>query len=261
MAELKLTAVSKSFNTQAGVITALSCVDLTIKEGEFLCVVGPSGCGKSTLLNLIAGLEFPDQGRLLLDDSEITGPAADRVLIFQEPALFPWLSVIDNVAFGLKMQGGAKQHRTARAMELLDLVHLSAFRSSWIHQLSGGMRQRVALARALALEPAVLLMDEPFAALDAQTRDMLHEELEMLWQKTGKTIVFITHNVREAVRLGTRVLLMSADSGKFVKEYPINLPRNRHLEDVELVKIASVIRDDLKEVVATASGRKGCPNG
>lgn len=260
MPELKLLDVSKVFFSQAGTIPALSNANLTIKNGEFLCVVGPSGCGKSTLLNLIAGLEFPDSGRILLDEKAIAGPGSDRVLMFQESALFPWLTVLDNVAFGLKMQGLPKQKCDSRARELLDMVHLSAFERSCIHELSGGMRQRVALVRALALDPDILLMDEPFAALDAQTRDMLHEELELLWQKTGKTIIFITHNVREAVRLGTRVLLMSAGSGRFVREYPVDLPRNRHLEDIDLVKIASVIRDDLKNEVQMTSGRRGNTN-
>lgn len=247
MPELKIIGVSKVFLSHAGVISAVSDANLTIEEGEFLCVVGPSGCGKSTFLNLIAGLVFPDDGEILLDGERIMGPGPDRVLIFQEPALFPWLTVLDNVSFGPKMLGMSKGERTDRARALLNMVHLSAFERVWVHELSGGMRQRIALIRALALDPHILLMDEPFAALDAQTRDMLHEELELLWQKTGKTIIFITHNVREAVRLGTRVLLMSARHGKFVREYPVDLPRNRQLEDVELVKIASVIRDDLKK--------------
>lgn len=247
MPELKIMGVSKVFLSQAGVISAISDANLTIKEGEFLCVVGPSGCGKTTFLNLIAGLVFPDYGEILLDGETIKGPGSDRVLIFQEPALFPWLTVLDNVSFGPKMRGMSKDERTGRARALLNMVHLSAFERAWVHELSGGMRQRIALIRALALDPHILLMDEPFAALDAQTRDMLHEELELLWQKTGKTIIFITHNVREAVRLGTRVLLMSGKNGKFVREYPVDLPRNRQLEDIELVKIASVIRDDLKK--------------
>jgi NitT/TauT family transport system ATP-binding protein len=257
MPELQIKMVSKVFFSQSGAIFALSDADFTIKQGEFICVVGPSGCGKSTLLNLIAGIVFPDQGELLLNEAAIKGPGSDRVLIFQEPALFPWLTVIDNVSFGLKMQGMKKKERTSRSRELLDMVHLAPFENAWTHELSGGMRQRVALARALALDPDILLMDEPFASLDAQTRDMLHEELELLWQKTGKTIIFVTHNVREAVRLGQRVLLMSLNGGRFIKEYSIDLQRNRHLEDVELVKIASVIRDDLKAEVQRAPRRKG----
>ena len=260
MSELKIIGVSKVFFSQAGMISALSDANLTIKNGEFLCVVGPSGCGKSTFLNLIAGLVFPDYGEIRLDGETVTGPGPDRVLIFQEPALFPWLTVLDNVSFGPKMRGMAKAERTARARELLSMVNLSSFERVWVHELSGGMRQRVALIRALALDPDILLMDEPFAALDAQTRDMLHEELELLWQKTGKTIIFITHNVREAVRLGTRVVLMSAQDGKFVREYPVNLPRNRQLEDIDLVKIASVIRDDLKKEVQKASRQEGHMN-
>jgi NitT/TauT family transport system ATP-binding protein len=258
---LQLIGVSKVFLSQAGAITAISDANLAVRKGEFLCVVGSSGCGKSTLLNLIAGLVSPDRGRILLDGEPVKGPGPDRMVIFQEPALFPWLSVLDNVTFGPKMRGVSNAERTGRARELLGMVHLTAFENAWVHELSGGMRQRVALARALALEPEILLMDEPFAALDAQTRDMLHEELELLWQKTGKTILFITHNVREAVRLGERVLLMSAAGGAFIKEYPVDLPRNRHLEDVELVKIASVIRDDLKEEVRRVSRLKGYANG
>ena len=257
MPELHINMATKVFFSQAGPISALSDANLTIKQGEFLCVVGPSGCGKSTLLNLIAGLVFPDQGEILLNGEAVEGPGSDRVLIFQEPALFPWLTVIDNVSFGLKMQGMSKAERTSRSRDLLSMVHLATFENAWTHELSGGMRQRVALARALALDPDILLMDEPFAALDAQTRDMLHEELELLWQKTGKTIIFVTHNVREAVRLGQRVLLMSLNGGRFVKEYPIDLHRNRHLEDIDLVKIASVIRDDLKAEVQQASRLKG----
>jgi NitT/TauT family transport system ATP-binding protein len=258
---LQLIGVSKVFLSQAGAITAISDANLAVRKGEFLCVVGSSGCGKSTLLNLIAGLVSPDRGRILLDGEPVKGPGPDRMVIFQEPALFPWLSVLDNVTFGPKMRGVSNAERTGRARELLGMVHRTAFENAWVHELSGGMRQRVALARALALEPEILLMDEPFAALDAQTRDMLHEELELLWQKTGKTILFITHNVREAVRLGERVLLMSAAGGAFIKEYPVDLPRNRHLEDVELVKIASVIRDDLKEEVRRVSRLKGYANG
>jgi NitT/TauT family transport system ATP-binding protein len=258
---LQLIGVSKVFLSQAGPITAISDANLSLRKGEFLCVIGSSGCGKSTLLNLIAGLVAPDRGRILLDGEPVKGPGPDRMVIFQEPALFPWLSVLDNVSFGPKMQGVSKTERTDRARELLGMVHLAAFENAWVHELSGGMRQRVALARALALEPEILLMDEPFAALDAQTRDMLHEELELLWEKTGKTILFITHNVREAVRLGERVLLMSAAGGEFIKEYPVDLPRHRHLEDVDLVKIASVIRDDLKEEVRRVSRLQGHTNG
>ena len=175
-------------------------------------------------------------------------------MIFQEPALFPWLNVRQNVAFGLKVAGLTQSDQDQRVNELLQLVHLTRFADAWIHELSGGMKQRVALARALALDPAILLMDEPFAALDAQTRDLLHEEMELIWQRTGKTIIFVTHNVREAVRLGTRVILMSPAGGVVRREYPIDLPRNRFLEDLDVARIASVIRDDLRREVMVSGG-------
>ena len=246
--KVELRGVSKMFEGNRPVV-ALDSIDLGVRTGEFVCLLGPSGCGKSTLLNLVAGLDQPTTGRVLIDDRPVQGPGTDRVMIFQSAALFPWLNVVQNVAFGLKMAGMAREERTERAMALLKTVKLDAFARSWVHELSGGMKQRVALAAALALDPEILLMDEPFAALDAQTRDQLHEELEAIWEQTGKTVVFVTHNVREAVRLGTRVLLMTARQGRIKREYPVDLPRHRHLEDVDLVKIASVIRDDLRAEV------------
>ena len=246
MAIIELHNVSRHFVSESGVVPAVTALDLVVKEGEFLCLVGPSGCGKSTLLNLIAGFERPDVGKVLVDGVEVVKPGPERFVIFQEPALFPWLNVRQNVAFGLKIAGLPQAEQDLRVNELLQLVHLPRFADAWIHELSGGMKQRVALARALALEPAILLMDEPFAALDAQTRDLLHEEMEQIWQRTGKTIIFVTHNVREAVRLGTRVILMSRHGGSIRREYPIDLPRNRFLEDLEVARIASIIRDDLR---------------
>lgn len=253
MPKIDLLNVNKIYFGKTGIIHALNNVNLTIEDGEFLCIVGPSGCGKSTFLNVIAGLVSVDEGQVLVDDMPVKGPGTDRVLMFQEPALFPWLNVIQNVAFGLRMAGLLKEESYERARALLRIVKLTKFEKSWIHELSGGMKQRVALARALALDPNVLLMDEPFAALDAQTRDMLHEELELLWLETGKTIIFVTHNVREAVRLGNRVILMTARSGKIKKEYKIELPRPRHIEDTELIEIARIIRDDLKVEVMKVS--------
>ena len=209
------------------------------------------------MLNLIAGLEKPDRGSITVDGAPVLKPGPDRVVMFQEAALFPWLNVIQNVSFGLKMAGVPKAERQERAMALLKMVKLVPFARSWVHELSGGMKQRVALAGSLALDPGILLMDEPFAALDAQTRDQLHEEIEQIWEETGKTVVFVTHNVREAVRLGTRVILMTARQGRIKREYPVNLPRHRHLEDVDLVKIASVIRDDLRQEVIEAHQGEG----
>lgn len=254
MSKVLLDNVSKVFLAESGPLQVLDNVTLPIAEGEFVCILGASGCGKSTLLNLIAGLELPDHGAVLVNGRKVQGPGPDRVVMFQEAALFPWLNVVQNVAFGLKMAGGSKKERLERAMDLLKMVKLTGFARSWIHELSGGMRQRVALAAALALDPEILLMDEPFAALDAQTRDQLHMEIESIWEATGKTIVFVTHNVREAVRLGTRVLLMTPRTGRISREYPIDLPRYRHLEDVDLVRIASVLRDDLRAEVERSGG-------
>jgi NitT/TauT family transport system ATP-binding protein len=253
MSKVILENVSKVFIGQSGPVQAMTDFSLSIGDGEFLCVVGPSGGGKSTLLNLVAGLEKPDRGKILVDGRVVTAPGTDRVVMFQEAALFPWLNVMQNVGFGLKMAGVPRPERHARVMELLETVGLASFATAWVHELSGGMKQRAALAMVLAPDPGILLMDEPFAALDAQTRDQLHEEIEMIWESTGKTVIFVTHNVREAVRLGTRVILLSGRQGRIKREYPIDLPRHRHLEDVELVKIASVIRDDLRLEVLQAA--------
>ena len=249
MSCVELNNVTRVYHGQSGPVYGLKGFNLTIERGEIVCVAGPSGCGKTTLLNVIAGFEPPDIGEVLINGQKVAGPAPSRFVIFQEHALFPWLNVRHNIEFGLKMAGVAKNEREDRAEALLAAVNLSRFATAWIHELSGGMKQRVALARALAMEPEILLMDEPFAALDAQTRDMLHEEVESIWQRTNKTIVFVTHNVREAVRLGTRVILMTAQGGTIHREYPVDLPRNRHLEDVDVVLIASRIRDDLKREV------------
>lgn len=257
MSSVELKDVTRVYLGQSGPVYGLKGFNLTIKHGEVVCVVGPSGCGKTTLLNVIAGFEPPDIGEVLINGEKVAGPAPSRFVIFQEHALFPWLNVRHNVEFGLKIAGVAKNERKDRAAALLAAVNLSRFASSWIHELSGGMKQRVALARALAMDPEILLMDEPFAALDAQTRDMLHEEVESIWQQTKKTIVFVTHNVREAVRLGTRVILMTAQGGTIFREYPVNLPRNRYLEDVDVVLIASRIRDDLKREVMQSGPTEG----
>jgi NitT/TauT family transport system ATP-binding protein len=252
MAKVELRGVSKVYVGQSGSVHALTDLNLEIADGEFLCVIGPSGCGKTTLLNVVAGFERPTAGEIIEDGEAVTGPSPHRFVIFQEPALFPWLNVRENVAFGPRMAGEGRRSQHEKADRLLKMVNLTRFSSAWVTELSGGMKQRVALARALAMDPDVLLMDEPFAALDAQTRDMLHEALEEIWQQTRKTVVFVTHNVREAVRLGTRVILMSAHGGRILKEFPIDLPRNRYLEDVGVVKIASQLRDELRQEVISA---------
>ena len=246
---IRLRGVTKSYDTAIGPFTALRDVDLSVRAGEFLCIVGPSGCGKSTLLHLIAGLHQQTSGEVWIDNSEVRGTGTDRILIFQELGLFPWLTVAQNVAFGMRMKGIPKSIRKAKVREYLRLVHLQQFHDSYVHQLSGGMRQRVALARALATEPDVLLMDEPFAALDAQTRDLLHDELERIWSETGRTIIFVTHNVREAVRLGDRVVLMTFRPGQVKREYTVDLPRPRHLEDVHVAGAAREVLDDLREEI------------
>ena len=238
-----LREISLSYqNGNGSRLLALDGIELKVRQGEFVCMVGPSGCGKSTLLHLIAGLRQPTSGNVLVDDHLVDGPGTGRILIFQELGLFPWLTVGQNVEFGMKMQGVAKRDRRERTAHYLRMVHLSQFSDSYIHQLSGGMRQRVALARALATEPDVLLMDEPFAALDAQTRDLLHDELERVWSETGRTIIFVTHNVREAVRLGDRVVLFTFRPGCIKREFEVDLPRPRHLEDVTVARRIAVGR-------------------
>jgi NitT/TauT family transport system ATP-binding protein len=245
--KVALDGISLSYKTTSGErLLALDNINLQVKPGEFLCIVGPSGCGKSTLLHLIAGLHQQTSGRILVDGTPVAGPGPDRILIFQELGLFPWLKVGGNVEFGLKMKNVSKAEREERVQYYLRLVHLSKFKDSYIHQLSGGMRQRVALARALATEPDVLLMDEPFAALDAQTRDLLHDELERLWAETGRTIIFVTHNVREAVRLGDRVALLTFRPGRVKQEFSVDLPRPRHMEQTDVARTSRDILDCLR---------------
>ncbi len=251
--KVALDGISLSYKTTAGErLVALDNVNLQVKAGEFLCIVGPSGCGKSTLLHIIAGLNRPSSGKILVDGKPVDGPGTDRILIFQELGLFPWLTVAQNVGFGLKIQGLPKAEREEKIRYYLHLVQLSKFADSYTHQLSGGMRQRVALARALVTEPDVLLMDEPFAALDAQTRDLLHDELERIWSDTGRTIIFVTHNVREAVRLGDRVALLTFRPGRVKQEFPINLPRPRHIEETDVARTAREILDCLREEINKA---------
>ncbi len=248
--KVALTDICLSYKTQTGErILALDHINLQVKASEFLCIVGPSGCGKSTLLHLIAGLHQPTSGEILVDGEQIEGPGTDRILIFQELGLFPWLTVGDNVQFGMKMKGVGKAEREEKTDYYLRLVHLMQFKHSYTHQLSGGMRQRVALARALATKPDVLLMDEPFAALDAQTRDLLHDELERIWAETGCTVIFVTHNVREAIRLGDRVVLLTFRPGRVKREFHVHLPRPRSLEDPSLARAASEILGDLREEI------------
>jgi NitT/TauT family transport system ATP-binding protein len=245
-----LSEICLSYRTQTGErLLALDHINLQVHTGEFVCIVGPSGCGKSTLLHLIAGLQQQSYGHILIDGKPVQGPGTDRILIFQEHGLFPWLTVGQNVEFGMKMKGVSTAERKEKTRYYLRLVHLAKFENSYIHQLSGGMRQRVAIARALATEPDVLLMDEPFAALDAQTRDLLHDELERIWNETGRTIIFVTHNVREAIRLGDRVVLLTFRPGRVKSEFPVELPRPRQLEDPTVARAAGEILAELREEI------------
>jgi NitT/TauT family transport system ATP-binding protein len=247
---ISLSGVFRSYANSRGSFTpALQNIDLEIEQGEFVCIVGPSGCGKSTLLHLLAGLDRPTTGEITVDGSPVKGPGTDRILLFQELGLFAWLAVRQNVDFGLKMAGVSKTERRDQARVFLRMVHLSHFEDHYIHQLSGGMKQRVALARSLTLRPKILLMDEPFAALDPQTRDMLHDELERIWKETSPTIVFVTHNVREAVRLGDRVLLMSFRPGRIKTQFQINLQRPRHVEDSDVAYLSKEILGQLREEI------------
>jgi NitT/TauT family transport system ATP-binding protein len=245
--KLSIRAVSKVFATRRDEVRALDGVSLEVQEKEFVCLLGPSGCGKSTLLNLIAGLELPDTGSVLVDGRPVSGPGPDRMVLFQEAALFPWLDVLDNVLFGLKLEPGVpRASRRDVALRFLRLVGLERFARASVHELSGGMKQRVALARALAPNPRVLLMDEPFAALDAMTREQLHGDLQAIWREHGKTIVFVTHNVREAVSLGDRVVLLSAHPGRTREEFAIDLPRPREINSVEVAALAAGITRALR---------------
>ncbi len=224
-------SVGKRYDGAQGPVRALSDVTFDVTDGEFVCVVGPSGCGKTTLFRIIAGLEQPTEGQVLLDGDPLDGPTTDLGLVFQEYHLFPWLTVADNVGFGPDHTGMDRDVRDARVRELVDLVGLGGSADSYPRDLSGGMKQRVALARALALDPGLLLMDEPFGAVDAQTKRMLQDELLDIWTETGKTVLFVTHDVEEAVRLADRVIVMAADPGRIKTVVDVDLPRPRTRTD------------------------------
>ncbi len=248
--KLVLEHVSKWFRTSSLHVQALDDVTLRIAEGEFVCLVGPSGCGKSTLLNLIAGLDRVDRGTVQADGQTISGPGPHRLMMFQEAALFPWLTVLGNVLFGLKLvKELSASERQEKAEYFLELVGLKRFMHSNVHELSGGMRQRVALARSLAPNPSVLLMDEPFGALDALTREQLYGDIQRIWSQHRKTIVFVTHNVREAVCLGDRVILFSPNPGRIREEFSIPLPRSRDINSVDLARYFTEITRVLKGYV------------
>jgi len=238
MGDLVIKNLCQSFPRDDGTtLSAIEDLNLAVHDKEFVCVLGPSGCGKTTLLRMIAGLDTATSGEILLDGSRIAGPDPKIGIVFQEYSLFPWRNVIDNVAFGLEMKGVGNDERYRVAREYLDLVGLAQFAKSYPSELSGGMRQRVAVARALALDPVVLLMDEPFGALDAQTRNMLQTELLGIWEKTKKTIVFITHSVDEAVFLADRILVLTPRPGQICEDIVIDLVRPRDRTSVEFAKL------------------------
>ena len=239
---VELRHVTKVFPAGARTLTALDDISLTVRQGEFVCLIGASGCGKSTLLNLVAGLDKPTSGEV--------ARAGQPSFMFQEAALFPWLSVERNIELPLLLARVPKAERRERVRELLELVRLSQFAERQPHELSGGMRQRVSLARALAKDSEVLLMDEPFGALDAMTRDVLHDELERIWQGTGKTVLFVTHNVREAARLGDRIVLLTSRPGRVAEEFVVGLPRPRRIEDADVARLAAEVTTGLRHEVA-----------
>jgi NitT/TauT family transport system ATP-binding protein len=238
---IALEDVSLSVATPEGRIEILRGASFRVAAGELVCLLGPSGSGKSTILNLVAGLALPTSGRVLEGERPVSGPGPDRAVVFQDAALFPWLRLRDNIEFPLKLQGLTPAARAQRSEELLRLVHLWRFQNRYPHELSGGMRQRGAIARALATDPAVLLMDEPFAALDAQTREILQGEVERIWSATRKTVIFVTHNVREAVRLADRIVLMGTRPGRILHEETIDLPRPRAANDESVGALAASI--------------------
>ncbi|MDR0528239.1 MAG: ABC transporter ATP-binding protein [Zoogloeaceae bacterium] len=245
---LELDALRKAFPAPGGgaPVSALSGVSLRVFAGEYVSLLGESGCGKSTLLALIAGLLPPDGGRVICEGREVSGPDRHRMLMFQADALFPWLDVLGNVVYSLKFSSGlSRKEREERALEFLTLVGLADFRRARAHELSGGMRQRAALARALAADPRILLMDEPFSALDAMTRERLYADVQRIWRETGKTIIMVTHNVREAVCLSTRVVLMKPP-GALTGEETVDLPYPRQMNDVALAVLAGKIHDRLR---------------
>lgn len=238
--------VGKTFNDeQKGSFEVFSGIDLDIEENQFVSLLGPSGCGKSTLLSMVAGLEEVTSGSIELEGNPIKKAGPDRGMVFQQPSLFPWLNVKENVLFPLKGQWSKKESEE-RADRFLQMVHLSRFKQSYTHELSGGMQQRVAIARALAMDPKVLLMDEPFGALDEQTRHILHEELMKIWQETQKTILFVTHSIQEAIKLSDRVIVMGTRPGRIIADFNVDIPRPRKRDDEKVIEMERKVMDLLE---------------
>ncbi len=249
MTKLEAKNIVKYFSHDSHKLKALGGVNLKIESGDFVCLVGPSGCGKSTFLRIVAGLEKPDEGEIIFDGHPVSETSPERIMVFQEGALFPWLKVQDNVEFGLKMAGVSKEERSKISHRYLDMMQLTKFADSFTYQLSTGMKQRVAIARALVMDPDVLLMHEPFASLDPQTRDLLLVEMQLIWEKTKKTILFVTHNVAEASVLGTKVAIFSNRPSIIKKELTNDFPRPRSAEDESLKKFQQDILLQLRPEV------------
>ena len=248
---LVLKGVSKQFGSSS--VAALKDIDLECHEGEFVCVVGPSGCGKSTLLNCVAGMLKHDTGTIALDGEPVKGPGPDRAVVFQDHALFPWLTAEQNIAFGLKMAGLPRSEREDRVDRALSMVHLTSSARKLVHELSGGMKQRVAIARALVLDPAVLLMDEPFASLDAQTRTLLHVQLQDIWVQSHKTILFVTHSVGEAVRLADRIIVLHAHPGRIRRVVDVALAHPRDFDSPDITELVHLVRKEIEDEVNRAN--------
>ncbi|MGD0461122.1 MAG: ABC transporter ATP-binding protein [Tepidisphaeraceae bacterium] len=244
---LELQGISKRFGKSKE--AALENITLECRPGEFVVVVGPSGSGKSTLLNIAAGMTRPDRGTARLDGEMISSPGPERAMVFQEHGLFPWLTAAQNVEFGLKMAGVGGSERADRVAGALRMVHLSGSANKLVHELSGGMKQRIAIGRALVMDPAVLLMDEPFASLDAQTRTLLHHQLQSLWVETQKTILFVTHSVGEAVRLADRIIVLHTHPGRIRKEICVDLPHPRKFDSSDISELVKLVRKEIEEEV------------
>jgi NitT/TauT family transport system ATP-binding protein len=256
-AKIGLREVTKSYASRRVKVDAVGPLSVEVGEGEFVVLVGPSGCGKTTLLNLVAGFEPPTSGEVLVDGRPVTGPGPDRVMIFQEPALFPWLSVLDNVSFGLRQHAHlSAAERGAIAARHLEMVHLEGFAQAWVHELSGGMKQRVALARALAPGPRALLCDEPFGSLDALTRERLYAEIQELHSTTRKTVLFVTHNTREAACLADRVLVLTARPARVKRVITVDIPRPRNFYDARVSVLAGQILAELHVEMNEERGTK-----
>lgn len=256
---LSINGIEKSFiDDKKGETKVLENINIEIEKGSFVSIVGPSGCGKSTLLYLIAGLEKADEGNILISGKKITKPGPDRVVVFQEAGLFPWLTVLENVTYGLLLKKMAKEEAKVKALDILKMVHLSRYVDSYPHQLSGGMKQRVAIARALVMEPDILLMDEPFSALDEQTRMVLHNELLEIWRKTKVTIFFVTHNIREAVLLSEKIIVFATRPGKIKDVISIPAPKDGVMPDSITLhteqRILAILQDEIEKVLKEEMG-------